>query len=172
MQHDLDDGVAHLVETGLADAERVCIVGASYGGYAAMAAAAFSDDIYKCAVSINGVFDLVEMIEDERRTFGRNHWVISYWERLHGADGYDRAALDAISPAKHADDIDIPVLLVHGRDDTVVPVDQSRLMRKALKAAKANVEYLELKGEDHWMSYAGSRLETLKAIDKFIQANL
>ena len=69
MQYDLDDGVAHLVDSGLVDENRVCIVGASYGGYAAMAAAAFSEGIYKCAVAINGVFDLVEMMEGERSTF-------------------------------------------------------------------------------------------------------
>ncbi|MEM9334965.1 MAG: alpha/beta fold hydrolase, partial [Pseudomonadota bacterium] len=99
MQYDLDDGVAHLTQSGLVDPTRVCIVGASYGGYAAMAAAAFSDGIYRCAVAVNGVFDLREMILDRRRDYGRDHWVISYWQNLYGTDGIERKALDAISPA-------------------------------------------------------------------------
>ncbi|MEM6513752.1 MAG: alpha/beta fold hydrolase [Pseudomonadota bacterium] len=172
MQTDLDDGVAHLVESGLVDADRVCIVGASYGGYAAIAAAAFTKGIYRCAASINGVFDLRTMIVDERRDYGRDHWVIAYWEKLYGADSLDRAALDAISPAKHADKIDIPVLLIHGKDDTVVPVRQSRRMQRALRSAKADYDYVELDGEDHWLSYPTSRLETLKAVGEFIDSHL
>src|SRR5690606_12942613 len=60
MQDDLTDAVAHLVSTGVADPERICIVGISYGGYAALAGAAFTPDLYRCAVSIAGISDLVE----------------------------------------------------------------------------------------------------------------
>ncbi len=172
MQTDLHDGVAHLADSGLIDSNRVCIVGASYGGYAAMAAAAFSDGIYRCAVAVNGVFDLRTMLIDERRSYGSDHWVVQYWERLYGADGVDKARLDAISPTRHAQDIDIPVLLIHGIDDTVVPIDQSRKLSRALRSADVAHNFIELKGEDHWLSYPGSRTEALEQIDAFLKTNL
>ncbi|MEM9334966.1 MAG: alpha/beta fold hydrolase [Pseudomonadota bacterium] len=172
MQTDLHDGVSHLAEIGLIDRERVCIVGASYGGYAAMAAAAFSDGIYRCAVAVNGVFDLRTMLIDERRNYGSEHWVVKYWERLYGADGVDKARLDAISPTRHAQNIDIPVLLIHGIDDTVVPIDQSRKLSRALHSADVDHNFVELKGEDHWLSYPGSRTRALEQIDAFLKANL
>jgi dipeptidyl aminopeptidase/acylaminoacyl peptidase len=67
MQNDVTDGVRHLIETGRADASRICIFGASYGGYAALAGAAFTPDLYRCAVSWAGVSDLVDLVRDERR---------------------------------------------------------------------------------------------------------
>lgn len=172
MQTDLDDGVAWLSGQGLIDPERVCIVGASYGGYAALAAAAFSSEIYRCHVSINGVSDLRLMLVDNRRRYSRDHWLVSYWERLYGAEFSDRDELDALSPARHADAFQSPVLLVHGRDDTVVPLDQSRRMRNALRRAGKDVEFAAIKGEDHWLSSQETRIEVLRLVAEFIEQHL
>lgn len=172
MQTDLDDGVDHLVQAGKVDADRVCIVGASYGGYAALAASVQSRGRYRCAASINGLSDLRRMLLDKSRDYGRDHWVIQYWETLYGTDRYDKEAIDALSPAKMADKVDTPVLLVHGKDDTVVPIEQSRVMHKALQRAGKDVTFVQLKGEDHWLSYGDTRLAALRAVAEFVERHI
>ena len=76
MQSDLADGVNALVKMGYANSKRVCIVGASYGGYAALAGGAFYPDLYRCVISGAGVSDLNRMLADDKRLFGRHHFLI------------------------------------------------------------------------------------------------
>lgn len=174
MQHDLTDGVAALVKAGMADPERVCIVGASYGGYAALAGAAFTPELYRCAAAIAGVADLNVMLAFERTRGGFSSPTVAYWRQAMGVDGTGSAdeRLLAASPAAHADRVRAPVLLIHGRDDTVVPIAQSIAMQRALQEAGKSVELVELEGEDHWLSGVKTRLETLQALDAFLAAQL
>ncbi|MDJ0908306.1 MAG: prolyl oligopeptidase family serine peptidase [Woeseiaceae bacterium] len=172
MQSDLDDGVRYLVGQEIVDPERVCIVGSSYGGYAALAAGAFSPELYACHVSINGVADIREMLSDERRQHGSDHWLVSYWEDWYGAGFRDREELDAISPAKNTEAFRSPVLLIASRDDTVVPPEQSRIMRNALEREDKDVELVEIAGEDHWLSSAETRLEILRLVADFVEEHL
>ena len=174
MQHDLTDGVAALVAAGLADPERVCIVGGSYGGYAALAGAAFTPELYRCAAAIAGVADLRDMLSFERNRTGFSSPTVVYWRRAMGVTEADSAAekLEAASPAAHVDKVRAPVLLIHGRDDTVVPIVQSQLMQRALEGAGKSVQLVELEGEDHWLSGGKTRLETLKALDAFLTQHL
>ena len=172
MQDDITDGVKMLIAEGLADPERVCIVGASYGGYAALAGGAFTPDLYKCVVAIAPVSDLTMMLADERNDAGRNHWVIDYWEERM-ADGEARnRKLNAISPAQHASAFKAPVLLIHGEDDTVVPMRQSIKMRNALNRENHPVQLIRLKGEDHWLSDSATRLATLTALSAFVEEHI
>ena len=171
MQDDVTDGVKAMVKMGYVDPQRVCIVGASYGGYSALAGGAFSPDLYRCVVSIAGVSDLPAMLRSEKRDHGRNHWVVSYWHKLIGDSKTEREKLKSISPVNFADQFQAPVLLIHGKDDTVVPMRQSTLMRKALKKSKKPVEFVSLKGEDHWLSTSETRLALLKEISTFLQAH-
>lgn len=172
MQDDLTDGVTALADSGIADKARVCIVGASYGGYAALAGAAFTPDVYKCSVAIAPVSDLNAMLQESRQKYGYDHWVISYWESIMADGEARRKKLQAVSPAKAASQVRIPVLLIHGADDTVVPISQSELMERALKDAGRPVEFVKLKGEDHWLSGAETRLQLLTEIDRFLQTHL
>jgi dipeptidyl aminopeptidase/acylaminoacyl peptidase len=174
MQHDLTDGVAALVAAGIADPERVCIVGASYGGYAALAGAAFTPELYRCAAAIAGVADLRAMLGFERGRAGFASTTVSYWRQAMGVDesGSANERLTAASPAAHAERVQAPILLIHGRDDTVVPIIQSRRMESALVDAGKSVQFVELEGEDHWLSGAKTRVETLKALDAFLAEHL
>jgi dipeptidyl aminopeptidase/acylaminoacyl peptidase len=180
MQHDLTDGVAALTAAGIADAERVCIVGASYGGYAALAGAAFTPELYRCAAAIAGVADLREMLAFSRARAGAESTTLAYWRLAMGVDETSsqqystsiNERLTAASPAAHAERVQAPVLLIHGRNDTVVPIAQSRLMERALAAAGKSVQFIELDGEDHWLSIAATRLETLRALDAFLAEHL
>jgi len=172
MQTDLSDGVRDLVAKGIVDPKRVCIVGASYGGYAALAGAAFDPGVYRCAASDAGISDLHEMLDYMQREAGRSDNLnIRFWDRFLGVADTDDAALDAISPIKHVDNITIPILLIHGTNDTVVPRAQSEDMADALKKAGKPVEYVELEGEDHWLSRSETRFRMLSATVKFLEAN-
>jgi dipeptidyl aminopeptidase/acylaminoacyl peptidase len=173
MQTDLSDGVRYLAKEGTVDPARVCIVGASYGGYAALAGAALDPGVYRCAVSVAGLSDLRRMLKwvNERQGGRPDNWAQRYWDRFMGVSGPGDAALDAISPLKHLGDIGIPILLIHGRDDTVVPLEQSQLMYDALKGARKDVQLVTLKGEDHWLSRSGTRLQMLQESVAFLHAH-
>lgn len=172
MQTDLSDGVRHLAAQGMIDPSKVCIVGSSYGGYAALAGVAMEPDVYRCAVSISGVSDLRAMLNSEARLTGgresRNP-TIRYWNRFMGAEGSSDTLLDARSPAHLVSAINDPVLLIHGRDDTVVPYQQSIIMRDAMRRADKPVELITLDGEDHYMSYAPTRRRMLEATIAFLE---
>jgi dienelactone hydrolase len=172
MQTDLSDGVRFLVKAGTVDPKRVCIVGASYGGYAALAGAAFDPGVYRCAASISGPADLRRMLAWTRQRAGRgDSSVLRYWDRFMGASDPNDPVLATISPAAHADRITIPILLVHGKDDTVVDYEQSRLMAGALKAAGKTVEFVTLDGEDHWLSREATRIQMLQTLVAFLNEN-
>jgi dipeptidyl aminopeptidase/acylaminoacyl peptidase len=169
MQTDLSDGVRDLVRQGVADPKRVCIVGGSYGGYAALAGATLDRGVYRCAVSYAGPADLASQIGDSRQKGGLE--TLRYWERFIGAQGPQDPVLAQLSPAAHAAQADIPILLIHGRDDTVVSIGQSRRMADALRAAGKPVELVELPGEDHWLSRGATRLQMLQATVAFLERN-
>ncbi len=172
MQTDLDDGVDYLVASGLADAGRVCIVGAKYGGYAALAAGAFSANKYHCIVSIGGVSDLRRILKAPPDTHDPHHWLRAYWERQFPTGEFDWELLDALSPARLASRFEAPVLLIHGERDAGVPIDQSKAMRKALKKAGKKVTLVQLETENPLQYDDGSRLKTLRAVAEFVDASL
>jgi dipeptidyl aminopeptidase/acylaminoacyl peptidase len=171
MQTDLSDGVRYLVKEGIADAAKVCIVGASYGGYAALAGVTLDPSVYRCAVSVAGPSDLARMLQWEGRGGLDARITTRYWNRFWGVSGQMDPALDAISPIKHVAAVKKPVLIIHGRDDTVVPFEQSQLIFDALKNNKADVELVTLKNEDHWLSHGETRLQMLEATVAFLRAH-
>ncbi len=172
MQTDLSDGVRWLAAEGIIDPARVCIVGASYGGYAAMAGLTLDSDFYRCGVSVAGVSDLRRMVNWEaEQARHKNNQTVRYWNRFMGAARLNDRALDALSPAFLAASVDSPLLLIHGRDDTVVPIEQSRVMAEALRRAGKPVEFVELPGEDHWLSRSATRQQMLAETVRFLEVN-
>jgi dipeptidyl aminopeptidase/acylaminoacyl peptidase len=167
MQTDLSDGVRWLAGQGTIDAKRVCIVGASYGGYAALAGPTLDPGVYRCAVSVAGVADLRRMVNWSGDNRGQAAY--RYWTRFMGADNAGDPRLAEISPAAQAARADAPILLVHGRDDTVVPLEQSQVMADALKRAGKPHELLVMRGEDHWLSRGATRQEMLQATMAFVE---
>ena len=163
MQQDLDDGLAWMIEQGYTDAERVCMVGGSYGGYAALVAAYKSTDKYRCAVSFAGVSDLDGLVE---------RWRLFKTGRLALARVQRGKARDANSPVKHVSAIDIPLLLVHGDVDVSVMIEQSRELVAALKAAEKDFRYIELANGDHHLSLQSHRTEFFSAMDAFLAEHL
>jgi dipeptidyl aminopeptidase/acylaminoacyl peptidase len=168
MQTDLSDGVRYLVKQGMADATRVCIVGASYGGYAALAGVTLDPGVYRCAVSVAGISDLKRMLKAVDSLESRER---RYWERFMGVKGASDPLLEQLSPIKHVDAITVPVMLIHGKDDTVVDYDQSTVMYDAMKHANKQVELVPLKKEDHWLSRGETRLQMLQTSIAFLRAH-
>jgi len=170
MQDDVTDGVRSLIEQGVADARRICIVGLSYGGYAALAGVAFTPDLYACAVSVIGVSNLPEL-----GAYGKEHWgdessQVGYWRDDIGSPLDPRVA--ASSPVNAVAHINAPIMLMYSSDDTVVPPSQSRDMARALQRSGKRSVLVSLGHDDHWLSRSSTRVKMLKELDRFLAANL
>ena len=172
MQDDLTDAINVLAKAGYVDKSRVCIVGISYGGYAALAGAAFTPELYQCAVAINGVSDVKRMLRNEKRDNGKGHWVVEYWQKLLTEGKLAEDHLEQISPINFVEKVKAPVLLIHGERDKVVPYQHSEYMYDELKDAGKPVTYVELEKGDHYLSRGANRVEALHAIDRFVKQHL
>lgn len=172
MQTDVEDGAAAVIRSGIADGSRMCIVGSSYGGYAALAGATLTPDRYRCAVSVAGVSDLNMMLSDIARQTRSGSSQIDWWTMSIGDRADDAERIRAASPANLADRVQIPILLMHGTDDTVVPIDQSRRMQRALQNAGKNVRFVELRGDDHWISDSSTRQQVMREMETFLAQHL
>jgi dipeptidyl aminopeptidase/acylaminoacyl peptidase len=170
MQTDISDGVAELAKKGIVDPKRACIVGGSYGGYAALAGVTVQQGLYRCAVSWGGVADLAGMlIYQHKLADAPTSSSMRYWRAFMGVDSSSDRRLPPITPSDLADKADAPILLLHGKDDTVVPIDQSETMESALKRAGKPVEFVRMNNEDHWLSREETRVEMLKAAVAFVE---
>ncbi|MGO4688944.1 alpha/beta hydrolase family protein [Brevundimonas sp. 2YAF1] len=150
MQEDVEDAVAQVVRDKGLDGDRVAIMGTSYGGYAALMGAGRRPDLYKAAISICGVSDLSDILAWEKRDDDTpTKEVYGFWKKRIGDPDTDAAMLRAASPRLRAADIVCPVLLVHGVDDGIVPVIQSRIMNSALRGARKTVDYVEVPDAGH-----------------------
>lgn len=167
MQDDITDGVRHLIAESFADPERICIVGASYGGYAALMGAVKTPDLYQCAASIAGVSDVHAYVMSLKnsRTYALNAPRI-------GDPVDDEDMLKENSPLYRADEIRIPVLLLHGTLDETVKVSQSEQMAARLSAAGKNHRYIPLVGGDHYLRRENHRVTALKATEALLTEHL
>lgn len=171
MQDDITDGVKYLVEQKIADPARVCIVGASYGGYAAMWGAIQTPSLYRCGVSLAGVSDLREMLTsglwDDSTPASR-----AIMRQRIGDPDQDRAALDEVSPLKHAARVGIPLLIAHGDQDLRVLPSQSKAMVRALEQAGRPVEWLPLEGEGHGLYWRKTALRYYARLMNFLDRHI
>jgi dipeptidyl aminopeptidase/acylaminoacyl peptidase len=164
MQDDLADGTKWLIDRKLADPARICIVGWSYGGYAALMGAIETPDLYRCAASMAGVTDLSRRLDRAQRSRLADLNLPRY--------DSDPEAIAANSPLLHADRIRIPILLAHGRRDFTVPVEDTEAMEAALRDAGKPVEAIYFDDDDHYLFREEDRIAYLKALDRFLAANL
>ncbi|TXC73745.1 S9 family peptidase [Sphingorhabdus soli] len=162
MQDDLDDAITYLAAQGIVDPKRVCMLGWSYGGYASARAAQRDADKYRCAIAGAGPYDLREMVKHDKDYLGR------YGSTYIGEAGL----LDAISPALHTDGKWAPILIVHGKRDERVPVEQARELvnhlKKSGKREGIDFEYLEQARNTHHFPLDEQQTEFLKASKAFL----
>jgi dipeptidyl aminopeptidase/acylaminoacyl peptidase len=170
MQDDVSAGAEWLAAQGIADPRRICIYGASYGGYAALWALARTPALFRCGASFAGVSDLGLMFlarSDVNRTeLGR-----LYQRRTIGDHEADAKRLAEVSPLLHAERFVAPVLLGHGDKDERVPIVHSQNMLSALQAHGKSVEWIELKGEAHGIGHPANRERFYGALFRFLEKN-
>lgn len=164
MQDDLQDAANWLSEQNIIDSNKVCIAGASYGGYAALMAAVKHSETFKCAASFAGVSD-IELIVSNARKFTNSDVVKKQF-------GTDSDELEASSPVNFAKEINIPILLIHGTDDRVVPIRHSRNMADELEDYDKEVRYVEIENANHHLSVQSHRLQTLEEMVSFFDKHL
>lgn len=172
MQNDLTDAVKHLQTSGKATPNSTCIVGYSYGGYAALYGGASTPELYRCIVSGGGVSDILADLKRTKVDAGADSYLFEYWEKSMGSLKTDKDKLKAVSPKNLADAFKAPVLLIHGEYDSVVNRTQSEDMAKALKRAGKQVEYIELKDEGHSNWEVETHILYLESIEAFLQKHL
>lgn len=169
MQDDLTDSVQWAVEQGFADPDRVCIFGWSYGGYAAVMSAAKEPDLYQCAVAGAGVYD--QEVQYKKSDFAkRTRWGKKYIDLVIGPTKADRTAA---SPITYVDQIEIPVLLIHGEQDARVPIEHSKQLQKAFKAAgKPKPKLIKLRAEEHTPRTEANKELFMRAMIEFFDEHI
>ena len=165
MQDDLDDGVDALVASGQVDAKRVCVVGSSYGGYAAMWGAVRSPSRYRCAASMAGVSDLPALLKHDKQLFSATRYY-KEWRTKVGGEG--KADLRGVSPLSFAGEIKVPLLLGHGEQDENVPPQQTHAMVDALNKAGAPVTSVFYKDSGHGFDSSADLEDWLKRLESFL----
>jgi dipeptidyl aminopeptidase/acylaminoacyl peptidase len=167
MQDDVTDATKWAIAEGVADPNRICIYGASYGGYAALMGPIREPGLYRCAAGLSGVFDLSKMYK--WGSIRRSDLGMRYLKRVLGED---QAELAANSPAKLADKLGVPVLLAHGYLDARVDVKHAQLMARELGKRKHPVEYQEYSATGHALRLRRHQLDFYTRLLRFLDANI
>lgn len=164
MQDDLDDGMDWLVREGIVDAGRVCVVGSSYGGYAALWAVTRNPERYRCAASFAGVTDWKLMLKYDAKFLSRTG-LRRFRNKVQGDESFD---LDTVSPLAQVQRLTRPVLVAQGEDDTVVPAKQAKAYVAALKAHGKAHEYASYREEGHGLDDPANLTDWLRRLEAFL----
>ncbi len=169
MHDDLVDAVRWAIDAGIADPKRVAIYGASYGGYAALAGATFTPDLFRCAVDVVGPSNLITMMET----------IPPYWEtfvaiehRRVGNPETEAEFLRSRSPLFFVDRIKAPILIAHGANDPRVKQAESEQIVAAMKRKGVPYEYLLFPDEGHGFAKPENRLTFYAVAERFLAAHL
>lgn len=171
MHDDVTDGVKTLLKTGLIDQDRVAIMGGSFGGYLALCGAVYEKELYRCAITIAGVFDWERVMQEARGSeYVRANFGVL--RRRLGNPLKNQEKFDRISPARHVDEIKIPVFVAHGSEDMVASVAQSKRLIAELKKFGVPHEKQIERGEAHGFRKLDNQVELYTAIEAFLAKNL
>ena len=169
MQDDVTDGVLWTVEKGIADRKRLAIFGGSYGGYAALAGATFTPDLYACAISYVGPSNIFTLLET----------IPPYWEPFRemeyeeiGDPVKDKELLTEISPLFHADKIKIPLFVAQGANDPRVKKAESDQIVEAVRKAGKDVIYMVKENEGHGFHNEENRFDFFRQMEEFFRKHL
>ncbi len=158
--------VKHAVEEGLADPERLCVMGGSYGGYLTLMSMALYPDVWKCGVEIVGIVNLVTFIRNTS-PYRRRYRIPEYGDPK---EHYD--IMIQLSPIAHAHKIRAPLMVVHGARDPRVPVTEAEQIVEALKSRGVPVKYIRLEDEGHGIVKVENRVRVYTEALKFIEKHL
>lgn len=164
MQEDVDAGARWLVDKGIADPDRICIVGWSYGGYSAAIGLVTAPELYKCGIGINGVYNLPQQIADSNEYVGGTAWT-----RHIGLDG---ESTRSVSPHHQASRYVAPFLIIHAEDDHRVRVGQADNFYKTLIDNEKVARLVKVEHGGHSMVDVAAREKILIEMERFLQENI
>jgi dipeptidyl aminopeptidase/acylaminoacyl peptidase len=172
MQDDITDGVLWAIEQGIADPDRICIYGASYGGYATMAGITKTPELYRCAVNYVGVVDIIALLDYHHR-FRNGDYIQAWGKRAIGDRNADRERLLATSPINHLDKVKVPLYVVHGKRDPRVPHDTQYipLIRK-LRGTEIEYKTMVKNREGHGFQKEGNRVGLYSELEQFFAEHI
>ena len=173
MQDDITDGALYLVKEGIADKGRICLYGASYGGYATLQGLVKDPDLWRCGVAYVAVTDLnlFQTVSWSDTARGSDFFETDF-KRYVGDKDRDREQFEKTSPAKNADKIKVPVLLAMGQDDQRVPLIHGDTMRAAMEKAGKPIEYVVYSGEAHGFNKDENVHDFYTRIERFLAQHL
>jgi len=174
MQDDIADGARWAIARGTADARRICIAGASYGGYATLMGLINDPDLYRCGINWVGVTDIGLMYDSGWRYSSdlSDGWKQYGMPQLVGDLVQDAAQLKATSPLLRAADIKQPLLLAYGGADVRVPLPHGLKFRDAVRKTNAQVEWVEYEEEGHGWSLPQNRIDFWTRVEKFLDRHI
>lgn len=175
MQDDVTDGVKWLIETGKVDADRVCLFGASYGGYATLWGLEKEPQMFRCGVAQVAVSDLELMFDVSWSDFmqaERGGDITNSLIRRIGDPSTDREKMRAVSPVYHTERIQAPVMLAYGASDRRVPLVHGKAMRSALEKYGKSYEWLVYDDEGHGFYKDENNFDFYRRVDAFLAKNL
>ncbi|WP_434930698.1 alpha/beta hydrolase family protein [Shewanella sp. HL-SH5] len=166
-QYDIIDGTKYLIEQGMADKNRICIVGGSFGGYSALQSSILAPDLFKCAIGFAGIYDLELMFNEGDIADSR-----SGTSFLKQVLGQNPSALKAMSPSANVDKLKAKLMLVHGGEDKRAPIEQLESLERSLKAINYPYEKLVMDDEGHGFYNDSHRAKYYQKMLKFLKDNL
>lgn len=174
MQEDIADVTTWAISNNYAEKKQICIVGASYGGYASLMGIIKSPDLYRCAIALAPVTNLTRLVDNLNDRRWKDSDVRSKIADTRIGDWwYDSDILKVTSPVNLVNKITKPLLVAHGAEDRNVPVSDSRTLISELKDINYNnYQYLEFEHSDHYLLVEEDRINFFKAMDAFLKSNL
>lgn len=169
MQDDITDAVRWAIDQGIADPDRVCIYGASYGGYAVMAGLTYTPELYRCGINYVGVTSIPLLFETAPQAWASS---IEIMKKQVGDPRADKAMLEDRSPVNHADRIQAPLLMAYGERDPRVVIKHLDLMEAALKRHEKPYEVIRKRDEGHGFAKYENQIEFYTALEAFLARNL
>jgi len=167
MHDDVTDATKAMIASGLVDAGRIAIMGSSFGGYLAVSGVVREPALYRCAITIAGVFDWEQQIRDKKYD-QYDSYVFGYLLRRLGDPKREPAKFDAMSPGRHVDRIRVPVFVAGGKDDTTVEIEQSHALLSALDKYRVPHESYIVGEEGHGMGHLDKQVELYTRIEAFL----
>ena len=171
MHDDVTDGVKAVLKTRVIDPDRIAIMGGSFGGYLALSGVAHEPELYRCAVTIAGVFDWERMLKDARNSeYLRGRYGVL--RRNLGDPAKRKEKFEEISPIKHVGKVKVPVFVAHGTSDIVAAVGQSKALIAELKKHGVPHEKQIERGEGHGFRKIDNQVELYTAVEAFLAKHL
>lgn len=165
MQNDVTDAVQWAIDEGIADADRICIYGASYGGYATMAGLTFTPELYKCGINYVGVTDIPLLFRTAPDSWAAGE---EQMKIMIGDPDSEKEFLEQWSPSNHADKIQAAVFMAYGAQDPRVSIKHANVMKKALKKSGVDYELMVKRDEGHGFRKEENRYDFYGKMDTFL----